>query len=637
MIRHAMLKTLRGRTIGTLMLLLAGLVFLVAHFADKIILTSFANLEKRYMREHVERLEKAYARDLAGLASIAEDWGPWDDTYSFMHNFNEEYITNNLTESVFENLRLHVMVFLDPSGATVYAAGANSPEKAFRPVPQSLLVQLEQSGLFTSTDPRHGGIAGMIMLPEGPIMVASYPILTSVYTGPARGHLVVGRFLDGPEIARYAEQLMVNITISSPSGSDAPDPDPRLPGEIQVLGKDSIGASTVLADLFGRPAVILTVVKSRDIGKLGSKTTRYFIFALAGAGLSFTAAMLVFLEKNILSRLDAISAEVKTIGNAKSFSARLKPEQSSDELAIVAEAINDMLDKLEQSQRQSQQAYADLQASEALKSSIIEAIPDILIRFDREGRYLDILTREESTLDRSRNQMLGKTVADILPEQIAKQYLRCIRLALHSGRLQTFEYGLDTAAGKMEFEARMAAGSNYEVVAFIREITESKRATEQLKYLSLHDQLTGLFNRAYFDAELKRLNDSRDHPISIICADLDRLKLINDTMGHDQGDHYLKAAAAVLKQSLRASDILCRVGGDEFVVILPHTGAETAAKVAARIRENLDRYNREPGGLPLGISLGMAAAEDTQVPLKDLYKQADDLMYKDKFHRGARG
>jgi diguanylate cyclase (GGDEF)-like protein/PAS domain S-box-containing protein len=166
----------------------------------------------------------------------------------------------------------------------------------------------------------------------------------------------------------------------------------------------------------------------------------------------------------------------------------------------------------------------------------------------------------------------------------------------------------------------------------IIDITDLVSYEEQLKYLSLHDQLTGLYNRVYFEAELARFEISRDYPISIISSDLDGLKLINDAMGHDAGDRLLKKCANLLQLSFRASDILARIGGDEFSAILPETDNETGEKIARRIRRKIAKYNHENPDLPLSLSMGVATTSDNSVSLKDLFKEADDYMYRDKLH-----
>ena len=165
-----------------------------------------------------------------------------------------------------------------------------------------------------------------------------------------------------------------------------------------------------------------------------------------------------------------------------------------------------------------------------------------------------------------------------------------------------------------------------------KDVTERIENEKRLKYLSMHDQLTGIYNRTFFEAELARFDKSREYPVTIISADLDGLKLINDTMGHEAGDKLLQSCALVLQKSLRNSDILARVGGDEFSTILPGTDKKTGETVVRRIRSNVNSYNQKNKELLLGISLGVATAEKTDYSLSDLFKRADDMMYRDKLY-----
>lgn len=169
-----------------------------------------------------------------------------------------------------------------------------------------------------------------------------------------------------------------------------------------------------------------------------------------------------------------------------------------------------------------------------------------------------------------------------------------------------------------------------------RDITERVNFQQQLEYLSMHDQLTGLYNRNYFEEELRRLSKSRDYPITMISADVNGLKLINDTMGHEKGDRLLKAAADVFKDCLRGSDVLARVGGDEFTAVLPNTDEATAGKVIKRIRSTIRKFSEEHQDLYLSLSLGVSTAYSPDVSFTELFKQADDAMYKDKFAPSAR-
>ena len=165
------------------------------------------------------------------------------------------------------------------------------------------------------------------------------------------------------------------------------------------------------------------------------------------------------------------------------------------------------------------------------------------------------------------------------------------------------------------------------------EITTRKRAEEQLRYQSLHDALTGLFNRNFFEAELARLEHSRDFPISMIVADVDRLKFVNDTRGHALGDELLRQVANVLSSVFRDGDILARIGGDEFAVLLPSTQVTTAENMLGRVGERLAQQNAEHPDLPVKLSLGMATAEKSG--LVAAFTLADQRMYANKAERAA--
>ena len=166
-----------------------------------------------------------------------------------------------------------------------------------------------------------------------------------------------------------------------------------------------------------------------------------------------------------------------------------------------------------------------------------------------------------------------------------------------------------------------------------RNVTERVLYEKQLKYLSFHDQLTGLYNRLYFENELERLKAGREYPLSIISIDVDDLKVVNDTKGHAAGDELLKACAETLKISLRVSDILARYGGDEFVAILPLTDEATCATIVERINKQVEELNQSSSATPLSISIGFTSVLCPGDSLDEKLKEADDLMYRHKFSK----
>ncbi|MBN1297862.1 PAS domain S-box protein [bacterium] len=165
------------------------------------------------------------------------------------------------------------------------------------------------------------------------------------------------------------------------------------------------------------------------------------------------------------------------------------------------------------------------------------------------------------------------------------------------------------------------------------ETTERKQMEERLRKLSLHDSLTNLYNRAVFEEEMERFRTDRQWPVSIVVCDIDGLKLINETMGHQTGDELLQAAAEILRCSFRQSDVISRIGGDEFAIILPKTTAQVTRTCCERIRNQVREYNQLEHNFYLSISVGYAVSEEMHVDLGELFKIADHNMYREKLQQ----
>ncbi|MFO7612960.1 MAG: diguanylate cyclase [Clostridia bacterium] len=162
----------------------------------------------------------------------------------------------------------------------------------------------------------------------------------------------------------------------------------------------------------------------------------------------------------------------------------------------------------------------------------------------------------------------------------------------------------------------------------ILDMSGRKDQLEEIEYISYHDHLTGLYNRRYLEEEFSRLDVKRNYPFSVIMADINGLKLTNDSFGHNEGDALLISAAEILKAACRQDEIIARVGGDEFMILLPHTGAADAEKILKRISVAADGCTSTE--LPFSIGLGHAVKTDSKQNRDDLFKAAEDAMYRDK-------
>lgn len=161
-----------------------------------------------------------------------------------------------------------------------------------------------------------------------------------------------------------------------------------------------------------------------------------------------------------------------------------------------------------------------------------------------------------------------------------------------------------------------------------REITQRKLVEEELRHQGTHDALTGIYNRSFFETELTRIELSREFPVSVIIADVDDLKIANDNCGHAIGDEILRQTTSILCSSFRAGDMVARIGGDEFAILLPSTNSSTAEQIVLRIKKHLKEHNAKTPDLKIQLSIGAATARKQN--LTKAFAIADKRMYADK-------
>jgi diguanylate cyclase (GGDEF)-like protein/PAS domain S-box-containing protein len=166
------------------------------------------------------------------------------------------------------------------------------------------------------------------------------------------------------------------------------------------------------------------------------------------------------------------------------------------------------------------------------------------------------------------------------------------------------------------------------VVVVFRDVTLEKKGQEQIRFLSYHDQLTGLYNRSFFEEELKRLDKKCNLPLTIIMADVNGLKITNDAFGHSVGDNLLKKSAEILKVGCRDEDVIARLGGDEFIIVLPKATEKEAEHIVQRIKKILSNTHVDVIGV--SIAFGLATKNEVTEDIQEILKQADNSMYKNK-------
>jgi diguanylate cyclase (GGDEF)-like protein/PAS domain S-box-containing protein len=306
---------------------------------------------------------------------------------------------------------------------------------------------------------------------------------------------------------------------------------------------------------------------------------------------------------------------------------------SQSELIAHIEKLAQQLQELSAARNEHRQAVEALLEKEDEYRILLDESSDPIFTFFPDGTYRYVNQAFADGVGKPLETILGKNIWDVFPKDEADKRFAAVKWVFENGEKKVLEVRVPRPDGDIYFITTVKPIFNDDkkvvsVLCISKEITERKQIENELRFLSTHDALTGLYNRHFFQEEMERFQLSRLYPISIVMADLDGLKIVNDSLGHAAGDLLLKRAAAFLKESFRTEDIIARIGGDEFIILLPKTTQDEVAEILSRLRSDLKNQNKHM----LNLSIGSATSESDQ-SLYDVMQRADALMYQEKAHR----
>jgi signal transduction histidine kinase len=378
--------TLRQRTLLIISATLVGLNTVLYGVASTMLNRSATQAEQQEARQLMKGALGVYAQNLNQFNQRFSDWSSWDDTYEFVQTGDRQYAQSNLIEPQLAALRVNLLVIVNASGKVVFGTGFDLSTSQKTPIPLKIRARLIQGDRLLTHSSPESTLAGILMLPEGPMMVVSRPILTSSGKGPMRGSFIVGRYLNGNEIQQLAQVTRLPLKIerlqdanllsqfwaalsSRPAAADSPTPlsadlntsDPTAdspPIWVQAANSETINGYALLSDIDQQPVAVLTASTPRTIYQQSKTTLHYLTWAALFVGVGFGVVILLILERLILARLAHLNTEVQQVG--ADLSQRVTVD-GQDDIAQLGATINTMLAVLEQYESDRQQAATTLE------------------------------------------------------------------------------------------------------------------------------------------------------------------------------------------------------------------------------------------------------------------------------------
>ncbi len=358
---------LRQKTLLIVNMTLAGLIGVLYFASSNILMGSIRKAEENEAQQTVKGVENLLAQSQESFSNRYADWSAWDDTYKFIQDRNQAYITSNLVPKQLTVLKANYMVYVNAAGETIYSTGYDDKNKTELSIPQELSSRiLDRNNLLLKRPDTTTKQTGIIVLREAMMWVTSQPILTSDATGPVRGSLIIGRRIDQSTVDELSRLARLPLKLYRFN-------DTQLPASIQSirtksqqqnvtvkpLSEEKLAGYLLINDIDGKPGLILQVDIPRTTYGQGLANLKYLIISLIFAGLAFDAVIIFLLERSILSRLSLLISGVNRVRDTNDLALRLSIP-GHDEMSNLTANINDMLGAIAHSDEQQKQTLAQL-------------------------------------------------------------------------------------------------------------------------------------------------------------------------------------------------------------------------------------------------------------------------------------
>ncbi|MBE9093324.1 CHASE4 domain-containing protein [Tychonema sp. LEGE 07203] len=476
---------LRRKTLSIVGLTIAGLTGILYAASSSILLGSLVKAEEQEATQVVKGVLNVFGQTANDFNSRFADWSAWDDAYAFIQNGNKEFIASNLIPEGLANVRVNLAVFVNTSGKIVYGTGFDSQKVKLTPVPEALKQRISLGDPLLQHSTVNSSLAGILLLPSGPILITSRPIVTTKNTGPIRGTLIFGRNLDAAGIARISKITRLPLTVHSVNEVQLPadfvKAREKLSGNKPILvrpvSEDLMAGYALIRDIYDRPALLLRVDLPREIYRQGQISLLYLLVSVVLAGIGFIGCTLLLIEGLVLSRLSGLASSVNRVSSSQNLSVRL-PVSGADELSDLARTINGMLEAIASAENEQLEEKARYRA-------VVEQATDGIFLWDAQTkRLLEANTAFRNLLDYSLEAISQLSIYNIVT--YSKDLIDSnIELLLADKQFRMGELLYQRRDGScvdVEVNASVISYGGREIICtVVRDITERKQVEAELR------------------------------------------------------------------------------------------------------------------------------------------------------------
>jgi len=574
---------LREKTLAAIILVFFMTFIIIFIISRGILLKGFVNLEEADAKKQVTRVVNAIDMDLNNFSSSNKDYSSWDETYEYIQDKNERFLRSSLTEDTFQSLKINMIIMINSSGKVVYERGYDYKNEKDMPLNKEIYKQLEKDNPLIYMVDKDKYITGYITVNEEIMMIVSRAILTSNGEGPSRGAFITGRYLTEEELEKYRRGTNISFKLKNVNKDNVAKYG-TVKGShkeiiVKPLSNNKIEGYTTLNDIYGNPAVLLSVDLERDIYRQGLISVRYLTISLLTIGIILIAVILRILDKLIIKRVLKINSDINRITKAEDAKIRVEVV-GNDELANLSEGVNSMLgslelyiNKLKTSENNYKKSNEKLKELDRLKTDFLSTVSHELrtpltsimgfgkiIKKKLNNVILPAANTEDEKVKNTSSQILGNI--DIIIAE-TERLTAIINDVLDIAKME---------AGKIEWKKEMVRVDEVIDIAI--------NATAPL-------------------FEAKKLNLIKDivSPLPDIIGDKDKL---------------IQVVINLLSNAVKFTEegsVICRgeIAGDEVIVSVIDTGIgikeEDCESVFERFKQVGDTLINKPKGTGLGLSI----------------------------------